>query len=375
MKTRKQSCKPLLITAAAFILAAVVSVAVYKITENFPVWITENYSHKAFNIITMPLKQLTGLFSFSVAELILIMLVFYAVAALILSIILVIVRLVKRKGRPFMPLIRFICIILILACIALSAFIWQGGLNYNGLTLAEQLKYPDDNYSAAQLYEMTAHFLTQAGSIREGLNEAEDGSLLYPGDFSQMCDAALSAYESLPEKFSDVLADGYFTKAKPAAGSIIMCYTNITGIYPYILPEPIINDMTPDSSKLSTVCHEMAHQRSVAREDEANFIAVEACIYSEDPYFQYSGYFLAILHCLNSLYSVNRPMWEDAWKIMPDAVRRDINSSNLFWQQFETPVAEVSEKVNDVYLQANNIKDGVDSYGRLVDLLLADYYS
>ena len=58
---------------------------------------------------------------------------------------------------------------------------------------------------------------------------------------------------------------------------------------------------------------------------------------------------------------------------MSEGMRKDMSASSEFWKQFETPVAEVSDTVNDIYLQANNIEDGIASYGRLVDLLLAYY--
>jgi hypothetical protein len=55
-------------------------------------------------------------------------------------------------------------------------------------------------------------------------------------------------------------------------------------------------------------------------------------------------------------------------------VKNDLMYSSNYWKQFETKVAEISNKVNDSYLKANNQDDGVKSYGRMVDLLLA-YYS
>ena len=51
-----------------------------------------------------------------------------------------------------------------------------------------------------------------------------------------------------------------------------------------------------------------------------------------------------------------------------------MRQSAAYWRQFETKVAEISDKVNDSYLKANNQEDGVKSYGRMLDLLLA-YYS
>ena len=41
-----------------------------------------------------------------------------------------------------------------------------------------------------------------------------------------------------------------------------------------------------------------------------------------------------------------------------------------YWQQFESPVSEASQQVNNTFLQANMQQDGVKSYGRMVDLLI-----
>ena len=56
-----------------------------------------------------------------------------------------------------------------------------------------------------------------------------------------------------------------------------------------------------------------------------------------------------------------------------DALRRDIRSNNAYWKQYATPVSEVSDRVNDAYLKANGQENGLRSYGRMVDLLLAYY--
>ena len=216
---------------------------------------------------------------------------------------------------------------------------------------------------------MTINYIEKANKLRESINLNDKYS------FKEMTTMAKNAFRNMPERYKNTLATGYFTDVKPALLDEVMCYANITGIYPYLIPEPVINKKIPVFSLPSTMCHEMAHQRSIAREDEANFISYIACTTSEDPYFQYSGYYMAITNCLNSLYSVNYEMWTDAWKHLSEEIKNDIGTSYKFWQQYQTKVGDISEKVNDTYLQANNIKDGVASYGRLTDLLLADYYS
>ena len=57
---------------------------------------------------------------------------------------------------------------------------------------------------------------------------------------------------------------------------------------------------------------------------------------------------------------------------MDEGVCRDRAYNSAYWKRFEGQLAEVSNKVNNTYLQANSQKDGVQSYGRMVDLLLAD---
>ena len=55
-----------------------------------------------------------------------------------------------------------------------------------------------------------------------------------------------------------------------------------------------------------------------------------------------------------------------------DGVRRDLDAQREFWKQYEGKAAEIADDVNNAYLVSNNQEDGVRSYGRMVDLLLAE---
>ena len=65
---------------------------------------------------------------------------------------------------------------------------------------------------------------------------------------------------------------------------------------------------------------------------------------------------------------------EELYKKLDEKARNDLEENNVFWNRFEGKTAEVSTKVNDTYLKAHSQTDGVLSYGRMVDLMLADYY-
>ena len=66
---------------------------------------------------------------------------------------------------------------------------------------------------------------------------------------------------------------------------------------------------------------------------------------------------------------------EELYKKLDEKARNDLEENNVFWDRFEGKTAEVSTKVNDTYLKAHSQTDGVLSYGRMVDLMLADFYS
>ena len=60
---------------------------------------------------------------------------------------------------------------------------------------------------------------------------------------------------------------------------------------------------------------------------------------------------------------------------LPPEAEADLRLNREFWAKYDGAIAEVSNKVNDTYLKANGQKDGVKSYNRMVDLIVAYYHS
>ena len=151
-----------------------------------------------------------------------------------------------------------------------------------------------------------------------------------------------------------------------------MSYTEITGIFfPFTL-EANVNTSIPDFAIPYTMCHELTHLRGFMREDEANFIAYLACVEYDDIEFQYCGTMLALIHASNALYEQDRILYDEVRTTYGEGVLQDFKANNTYWSKYEdTVISTVSNQMNDSYLKANNQKDGVQSYGRMVDLLLA----
>ena len=111
------------------------------------------------------------------------------------------------------------------------------------------------------------------------------------------------------------------------------------------------------------------------REDEANYIAYLACSQSDALEFQYSGALMAWIYSTNLLWEYAPDVYQELQDSLRLEVRKDLKDNTEFWDRYDGAVAKVAGKVNDTYLKANKQMDGVESYDRMVDLLMADYLS
>jgi len=153
-----------------------------------------------------------------------------------------------------------------------------------------------------------------------------------------------------------------------------MSYTHITGVYTFFTGEANININFPDFTIPFTAAHELAHQRGVAREEEANFIAFLICMESDDPYIRYSGALSLYEYVAAALASSDAKLWRDAYRTLPDKVRAEEAAYAAFFDRYRDNVAaDISEATNNLYLQSQGNSAGTKSYGLVVDLAVAYY--
>ena len=91
---------------------------------------------------------------------------------------------------------------------------------------------------------------------------------------------------------------------------------------------------------------------------------------SQDPRARYSAYLFAQRQLLRAL---AREDLETARRILEQrhpGVQRDVNDANAYWKRFEGPAGEAAERVNDLYLKSNRVREGTRSYGLSLVLLL-----
>ena len=193
-----------------------------------------------------------------------------------------------------------------------------------------------------------------------------------PYSYADMNEHLMAAYDKASAKYDFI--DDFHSRVIPVMLSEPMSYTHITGIYTFFTGEANINVNFPDYTVPFTAAHELAHQRGIAREDEANFVAFLVCMESDDVYIRYSGALNMYEYVVSALYSANYELYKESYKKQPKTIIEERIAFSEFFEKYrENTVADISEATNNAYLQSQGSTQGTRSYGMVVDLAVAYY--
>lgn len=328
----------------------------------------EWYLTVIYPALSLSINAMSSLAPFSLAEILIVLLVVGSVVYLIIYI----VKLIKGQNSRTNTLLKFIINPICLACILYFVFTLSCGISYYRYPFAQTCGLKVEAYSEAELIGLCNELANGVNTLRKDV-KTDQNFIMKRSDANIYVTAkkAQSAYDKISTDYP-LLRAGY-GQPKPVIGSRLMSYCNITGIFFPFTFEANVNTDVPDYSIPAIMCHELSHLRGYMREDEANFIAYLVCKKSDDADFQYSGEMLAFIYASNALYSADSSAANTLYSKLSDGVRLDLMNNSAYWKQFEGPVAKAAGTVNDEYLKANRQEDGVKSYGKMVDLLLAEY--
>ncbi len=157
--------------------------------------------------------------------------------------------------------------------------------------------------------------------------------------------------------------------------SPLMTYTHISGLYSFFTGEANINFNYPDFVFPFTLAHEMAHQRGIAREDEANFVAFMVCLNSEDHFIRYSGLFNMLEYLLSALSKADKTLYNELAKNdLTAEIKAELRAYSQFFEKYsDSPASQVAGSINNSYLTSQGQSAGSASYGLVVDLAVAYY--
>lgn len=324
------------------------------------------FSRGLFRVVSVPLGALTSLFPFSLTELLAV-----AAAPLLILLIVLLVRQYRRapsRRQLTRRLLRGTAWVLS-SLFALYALLH--GLNFYRMPVAELMDLDTRQQDAVFLQRVCRDLAEQASAERARLPEDADGRIDPEKSRTAILRQANAGYRAAQEDYPFLW--GGVWNPKPVQLSHWWSYTGITGMYFPFLAESNVNIDVPVFSMPATAAHELAHTRGFAREDECNFLAFLTCRYQDDPLYRYSGNILAYIYCSNALYDYDEDMWQESRSACSDAMLRDLQEQRQYWKQFEGEVQQVSTSVNDAFITAHGDDDGVLSYDRVVELILAYY--
>lgn len=325
---------------------------------------------RVYRVLSVIIARITGVFPFSLAE----CTVFVAPVLGLFFLIRFIVHMVKKKEdrfeRGLLAVLNIGCVVSVIYFV----YVVGCGVNYHRASIAEYMGLTVRDSSKEELAALCDELAEKASELREQLviYENEDGVFTLPVSMGELAKLTRDSYEGLAKELP--LFDRYLPKPKGIGVSEWFSRMEITGIFTCWTMEANVNTHIPDYSVASTMAHELAHVAGFMKEEEANYIAYLACMASESPIMQYSGLMHALVYADNALADQDRTLYSELWTKYHPGIVRDFKANSEYWDRYrDTVISKVADKVNDVYLKANEQEDGVKSYGRVVDLLLAEY--
>lgn len=354
-------------TRTLWLLLLPVQWLVYKGLSFFPTQVEQYYSQGLYPPLSRALRIALGWLPFPVGQLL-----FYAALAYLLFSLFKLLKQLKKPtkerwsilGNSLLTAGSYLSIIYLVFNV-----LW--GINYSRQPLKQSLELPTSKYDVQVLENLCKELIEQSNAHRAQL-EATSGSWgSFEGHNTALFAAAVRSYNAAEKRYP-LLA--YKTPSvKAVVLPQIMSYAGIGGIYFPFTAEANVNADPPVFKLPFTTCHEMAHQLGFASETEANFIAYVVCRSSDEPLFQYSGSYTAMRYAMSALYRSDTAAYRSLTQLYTEEVKEDLAINRAYWKQFESPLGALSDTVNDAFLKANGQKEGIKSYGKMVDLLLADF--
>ena len=282
----------------------------------------------------------------------------------------------KQLGKRLLP-------VLIVALYLYGAFAWLWSSGYHATGFAERYGFSGGGGTVEELTIVAEHFAERANELASQVPRDAYGR--HSVDRRQMFAESLSVFDNISEEFPSL--GGRLYRPKAMMFSWLMSITGYSGMYFALTGEAMINIDPPGIMMPATVAHEHAHQLGVFSEDEANFVAILACITSENVVFMYAGYLKGLNYLLNAIARVDGETWHRISDSLTDEVRGDRQEVRTFWAErtqantgitflddiltniMET-TSDVVDRIYDAYLRGQGEVLGIQSYGAVVDILI-----
>ena len=359
-KEKRRRIRPLrlyFVAVASMTLVAAICYVLYRYNRSFADRMNDTVGYAVRRVMA----GLGNLLPISHAELLLVL------SPILVT--LVIVAAVRYGKRSWRSALISIGAVLSLAAIVFQIFALGFAPGYYAVPLDEKLGLVRKKVAPEELYTTATALLAMIDEAAEQVVFTDGGFSVMPYSIEEMNAKLISAYAALAAE--EEWLHTYESSVKSVVLSVGMSYLHITGVYTFFTGEANINVDFPDYTIPYTAAHELAHQRGIAREEEANFLAFLVCMSSDDPYIRYSGLVNLYEYVISALGRADSTMAARARAKLHDDVVKELRAYSEFYKKYQHSTAgAVSNAVNNSYLQSQG-SVGVKSYGMVVDLAVA----
>ncbi len=357
----------------------IISGIIFVIVVNIVAWLCPAFcdwhtSHIT-PIIVGIFGRLTNFFPFSVGEVMIIFGVILVLAAVVIAITLIFLR--KKQGyirftkvfyKVFAGILVGVGIVMTTNCTIL----------YHCTPIDANPTVAYREYSVEELEILRNYIVEKCNYYATLMPRDEQGNIVFEGDLQE---EAKKAMWGISDEFPKL--KGYYPNVKNMAFSDLISQAYICGYYFPFSMEANANAKMYITNYPEVYCHELSHLHGYIYEDEANYLAYQACINSQSDLFKYSGYLNVLTYVDDAYYEA---IGEDYfYYITQPEIDEQVCLDNIFlpsetWEEIEEEaifstdtVDKISDEFTETSLQLNGVKEGMISYRLVVDLLLQYY--
>lgn len=323
-----------------------------QILSQFPALVETYYSNGLYPIITLIISNFSNNFFFSISELLLWFVVLFGVPFVINRI---------RKKR--LSITQVVLNLIITGAIFYVWFYFSWGINYFRLPLRSKLNLEDVQLSFDEFDS------TFAQIIRNGNELNVSYSIKNVEELNGIIE---EAYAKVLTELGLPKVQGT-TKIKTFFGNWVLNKTTTSGWFSPFFHEVHYNSEVLIFELPFVLAHEKAHLMGYTSEAEANFLAHLVCTIAPDPLCQYSGYLQVLGYFFQNIKG-NKTKTEYFANLLSDGVKLDLEAVRKRWQSHTGFISKLTDKGYNLYLKANQVKEGIENYSRVVDLLVRYYH-
>lgn len=322
-------------------------------------WIENNYSQGIYPFISKNLQAVFGSLPFSFGDLVYALLIIYVITW--------IYRIIKfRKFK----LKAFLLRVLSGVSIVYFFFYFNWGMNYFRKPLDQMISLEKTTYTDHELYAVTKTLVAETNNVHLRLVEYDTLLVTVHASYTKN-----DIRQMVKKGYADIgiaIPNTHLAKSsvKPSLFSEPLSYMGFAG---YLNPwsnESQINTRIPLNAFPATASHEIAHQLGFGSESEANFIGYIAGMNHSDDFIQYSSSIMALRYCLFEVYKRDKEVYQEFLDEVHIGIKKDFKERQKFWDTYQNWSEPFFKLFYDSYLKANNQTHGIQSYNRMVGLVV-----